>query len=223
MYKDLSFDAVRDFASVGPINTAASTFAARASLPANNFAEFLKWAKAPGRIVKIGHAGVGSYAHLAGVLAAQELGLNVTQVAYRGAGPALVDLLSGQVDIESQSAVVAAPHIKSGKLKAYAIFGRKRYAGLPDLPTLGELGYKKLDVDFWHSLLVPAGTPRPIIDKLNAALRAALVDPRVVKTFTDGGMDIYPVADQTPEFADELLKREIKLWGEVIRANHIAM
>jgi len=83
--------------------------------------------------------------------------------------------------------------------------------------------YKKLDVDFWHSLLVPAGTPRPIIDKLNAALRAALVDPRVVKTFTDGGMDIYPVADQTPEFADELLKREIKLWGEVIRANHIAM
>jgi tripartite-type tricarboxylate transporter receptor subunit TctC len=223
LYKDLSFDAVRDFASVGPINTAASTFAARASLPANNFAEFLKWAKEPGHNVKIGHAGVGSYAHLAGVLAAQELGLNATQVAYRGAGPALVDLLSGQVDIESQSAVVASPHIKSGKLKAYAIFGRKRYAGLPDLPTLGELGYKKLDVDFWHSLLVPAGTPRPIIDKLNAALRAALVDPRVVKTFTDGGMDIYPVADQTPEFADELLKREIKLWGEVIRANHIAM
>ncbi len=223
MYKDLSFDAVRDFVSIGPINTAASTLAARESLPANNFAEFLKWAKEPGHNIKIGHAGVGSYAHLAGVLAAQELGLNATQVAYRGAGPALVDLLSGQVDIESQSAVVAGPQVKSGKLKAYAIFGRKRYAGLPDLPTLGELGYKKLDIDFWHSLLAPAGTPRPIIDKLNVALRAALVDPRAVKTFTDGGMDIYPVGDQTPEYADELLKREIKLWGEVIRANHIAM
>ena len=127
------------------------------------------------------------------------------------------------MDIESQSAVVAAPHIKSGKLKAYAIFGRKRYAGLPDLPTLGELGYKKLDVDFWHSLLVPAGTPRPIIDKLNAALRAALVDARVVKTFTDGGMDIFATEDLTPEYVDEQLKREIKMWGEVIRANKIAM
>jgi tripartite-type tricarboxylate transporter receptor subunit TctC len=223
MYKDLSFDAVRDFVSIGPINTAASTLAARESLPANNFAEFLAWAKQPGHNIKIGHAGVGSYAHLAGVLAAQELGLNATQVAYRGAGPALVDLLSGQVDIESQSAVVAGPQVKSGKLKAYAIFGRKRYAGLPDLPTLGELGYKKLDIDFWHSLLAPAGTPRPIIDKLNAALRVALTDPRVVKTFTDGGMDIFATEDQTPEYADELLKREIKMWGEVIRANHISM
>jgi tripartite-type tricarboxylate transporter receptor subunit TctC len=223
MYKDLSFDAVKDFVSIGPINTAASMLAARESLPANNFAEFLKWAKEPGHNVKIGHAGVGSYAHLAGVLTAQELGINATQVAYRGAGPALVDLLSGQVDIESQSAVVAGPQVKNGKLKAYAIFGRKRFAGLPDLPTLGELGYKKLDIDFWHSLLAPAGTPRPIIDKLNVALRAALVDPRVVKTFTEGGMDIYPLAEQTPEYADELLKREIKMWGEVVRANHIAM
>jgi tripartite-type tricarboxylate transporter receptor subunit TctC len=223
MYKNLSFDAVRDFRSIGPINTAASTLTARGNMPANNFAEFLAWAKEPGRNLKVGHAGVGSYSHLAGVLIAQELGLNVTQVAYRGAGPGLVDLLSGQIDLESQSAVVGGPLVKSGKLKAYAVIGRKRYAGLPDLPTMGELGYKKLDVDFWHSLLAPAGTPRPIIDKLNVALRAALVDPRVVKIFTDGGMDIYATEDQTPEYADELLKREIKMWGEVIRANHIAM
>ena len=122
-----------------------------------------------------------------------------------------------------RSAVVAGPQVKTGKLKAYAIFGRKRFAGLPDLPTLGELGYKKLEIDFWHTLLAPAGTPRPIIDKLNNALRAALTDPRAVKTFTEGGMDIYATEDQTPEFADALLKREIKLWGEVIRANHISM
>jgi tripartite-type tricarboxylate transporter receptor subunit TctC len=223
MYKGLTFDAVKDFTGIGPINTAASMLTAPASLPPNNFAEFLTWAKEPGHNLKIGHAGVGSYSHLAGVLIAQELGLKVTQVAYRGAGPALVDLLSGQIDLESQSAVVGGALVKSGKLKAYAVIGRKRYAGLPDLPTMGELGYKKLDIDFWHSLLVPARTPRPIIDKLNAALRAALVDPRVVKTFTDGGMDIFAAEDQTPEFADELLKREIKLWGEVIRANHISM
>jgi tripartite-type tricarboxylate transporter receptor subunit TctC len=223
MYKDLTFDAVRDFVGIGPINTAASTLTARGTLPANNFAEFLKWAKEPDHNIKIGHAGVGSYSHLAGVLVAQELGLKVTQVAYRGAGPALVDLLSGQIDLESQSAVVGGPLVKSGKLKAYAVIGRKRYGGMPDLPTMGELGYKKLDVDFWHCLYAPAGTPKPIIDKLNAALRAALVDARVVKTFTEGGMDIYASEDQTPQYAEELLKREIKMWGEVIRANHIAM
>jgi tripartite-type tricarboxylate transporter receptor subunit TctC len=223
MYKDLTFDAVKDFVGIGPINTAASTLTAPASLPPNNFAEFLKWTQEPGHNIKIGHAGVGSYAHLAGVLVAQELDLKVTQVAYRGAGPALVDLLSGQVDLESQSAVVSGPLVKSGKLKAYAVIGRKRYGGLPDLPTMGELGYKKLDIDFWHCLYAPAGTPRPIIDKLNAALRAALADPRVNKIFSDGGMDVYAVADQTPEFADALLKSEIKMWSGVIRDNHISM
>ncbi|HEY4920993.1 MAG TPA: tripartite tricarboxylate transporter substrate-binding protein [Xanthobacteraceae bacterium] len=223
MYKDLTFDAVKDFVGIGPINTAASTLTAPASLPPNNFAEFLKWTQEPGHNIKIGHAGVGSYSHLAGVLVAQELDLKVTQVAYRGAGPALVDLLSGQVDLESQSAVVSGPLVKSGKLKAYAVIGRKRYGGLPDLPTMGELGYKKLDIDFWHCLYAPAGTPRPIIDKLNAALRAALADPRVNKIFSDGGMDVYAVADQTPEFADALLKSEIKMWSGVIRDNHISM
>jgi len=159
---------------------------------------------------------------LAGVLIAQELGVKATQVPYRGAGPALVDLLSGQVDLESQSAIVSGPLVKSGKLKAYAIIGRKRFAGLPDLPTLGELGYKKLNIDFWHMLLAPAGTPRPIIDKLNAALRAALADPKVKKSFADGGMDEFGPGEETPEAAGALLKSEIALWGEVIRTNHMA-
>ena len=175
--------------------------------------------KEPGQNIKIGHAGVGSYAHLAGVLVAHELGLKVTQVPYRGAGPALVDLLSGQVDLESQSAVVAGPLVKAGKLKAYAIIGRNRFAGLPDLPTMGELGYKKLDIDFWHMLLAPAGTPRPIIDKLNVALRAALADPRYKRLLPTAAWTFR--AEETPEAAAALLKREIKLWGGVIRANHI--
>ena len=110
------------------------------------------------------------------------MGVKVIQVPYRGAGPALVDLLAGQVDLGPISAVVAQPLVKSGKLKAYAIIGRTRFAGLPDLPTMLELGYKKLDIDFWHMLLAPAGTPRPIVDKLNAALRTALADPKVQKT-----------------------------------------
>jgi len=222
MYPNLNFDAEKNFVTIGLINTAASTVTGRESLPANNFKELLAWMKEPGRNVKIGHPGVGSYGHLAGVLFAQELGIKATQIPYRGAGPALVDLLGGQVDLESQSAVVSGPLVKSGKLKAFAVIGRKRFTGLPDLPTMGELGYKKLDIDFWHMLLAPAGTPRPIIDKLNVALRAALADARVQKTFSDGGMDEFSPDEETPEAAAALLKREIKLWGDVIHENHIA-
>jgi tripartite-type tricarboxylate transporter receptor subunit TctC len=222
MYSGLTFDAEKDFATIGLINTAASTLAGRPTLPANNFKELVAWMKQPGQDIKIGHPGVGSYGHLAGVLVAQELGVRAIQIAYRGAGPALVDLLGNQVDLESQSAVVSGPLVKAGKLKAYAVIGRKRFAGLPDLPTMGELGYKKLDIDFWHMLLVPTGTPKPIIDKLNTALRAALADAKVQKTFADGGMDEFGADEEKPEDAAALLKREIALWGEVIRANHIA-
>jgi tripartite-type tricarboxylate transporter receptor subunit TctC len=222
LYKNLTFDAEKDFLTVALINNAASTLATRPDMPAKDVVELIKWMKEPGRATKIAHPGVGSFGHLAGVLLAQELGLTVTQVPYRGAGPALNDLLASTVDISSQSAVVATPLVKSGKIKAYAIIGRTRFPGLPDLPTLGEVGYKKLDLDFWHMYLVPAGTPRAIVDKLNAATRHALADARVKKTFADGGMDLFPPERETPEAAATLLKSELKLWGDVIRANNIA-
>jgi len=222
LYPKLAFDPAKDFETIGLINTLASTLAAPPSLPPKDFKELLAWAKEPGRRVRIGHPGVGAYGHLAGVLIAQELGFTATQVPYRGAGPALVDLLAGQVDLSSISAVAAGPLLKSGKLKAYAIIGRTRFAGTPDLPTLGELGYPKLNIDFWHMLLAPAGTPRPIIDKLNAALRDALADAKVQQAFATGGMTPFPAGEETPEAAHALLVREIKLWGDVIRTNHIA-
>ena len=222
LYPDRTFDAVKDFEPIGLINTVSNTLAGRPTLPPNNFKELLAWLKQPGESAKIGHPGVGSFGHLAEVLAFQEMGVKVTQVPYRGAGPALVDLLAGQVDLGPISAVVAQPLVKSGKLKAYAVMAKQRFAGLPELPTFLELGYKKLDVDFWHMLLAPAGTPKPIIAKLNAALRTALADPHVKKLFADGGMDEYPADQLTPEAAAALLKREIALWGEVVRANHIA-
>lgn len=221
MYKNLSFDAEKDFVTIGLINNATSVWAGRANLPPSNLKELVAWMKTPGNSPKIAHPGVGSFGHLAGVLVAQELGVPATQVPYRGAGPALNDLLAGQVDMSSQSAVQSGNLIKAGKLKGYAIIGRNRFAGLPDLPTMGELGYKKLDLDFWHMLLAPAGTPRPIVDKLNAALRHALADARVQKTFADGGMEIFPANQQTPEAAAALLKSELKLWGDVIKANNI--
>jgi tripartite-type tricarboxylate transporter receptor subunit TctC len=222
LYKNLTFDAERDFVPIGLVNTVANTIAGRPTLPPNNFKELLDWLKQSGQNAKVGHPGVGSFGHLAEVLGFQEMGVNVTQVPYRGAGPALVDLLAGQVDLGPISAVVAQPLVKSGKLKTYALFGKKRFDGLPDLPTFLELGYKNLDIDFWHMLLAPVGTPKPVVEKLNAALRTALADPRVKELFASGGMDEYPPDQLTPEAAAALLKSEIAGWGKVVRDNHIA-
>jgi tripartite-type tricarboxylate transporter receptor subunit TctC len=222
LYPDRTFDAEKDFAPIGLVNTTTNTLAGRPSLPPNNFDELLRWMKEPGQTIRIGHPGVGSFGHLGEVLIFQELGIKVTQIPYRGAGPALVDLLAGQVDLGPISAVVATPLVNSGKLKAYALIGKKDFAGLPQLKTMGQLGYPKADIDFWHMLLAPAATPRPIIDKLNHALRVALTDAKLRKTFNDGGMDLYPQDEESPEAARALLKNEIKLWGDVIRANHIA-
>jgi tripartite-type tricarboxylate transporter receptor subunit TctC len=222
LYPNRTFDAEKDFVPIGLVNITANTLAGRPTLPPNNFAELLRWMEVPGQNIRVGHPGVGSFGHLAEVLLFHELGIKVTQVPYRGAGPALVDLLAGQVDLGPISAVVAKPLVQSGKLKVYGLIAKKRFAGLPDLPTFGELGYKKVDVDFWHMLLAPAGTPRPIVEKLNAALRTALADPKVRKTYADGGMDEYPDSEETPEAAATLLKNEIKLWGDVVRENDIA-
>ena len=221
LYPDRTFDAEKDFVTIGLVNTTINTLAGRPTLPPNNFDELLHWMKQPSQTIKVGHPGVGSFGHLGEVLIFQELGVKVIQVPYRGAGPALIDLLAGQVDLGPISAVVAQPLINGGKLKGYAVIGSKRFAGLPQLKTMGELGYKNLDIDFWHMLLAPAGTPRPIVDKLNTALRAALADAKVRKNFLKGGMDEYPPGQETPEAASTLLTREIKIWGEVIRANHL--
>ncbi len=222
LYPDRTFDAEKDFVAIGLVNITSNTLAGRPTLPPDNFKELLAWMKQPNQSIKVGHPGVGSFGHLAEVLIFQELGVTVTQVPYRGAGPALVDLLGGQVDLSPISSVVAGPLVKAGKMKAYAVIGKWRFDALPDLPTFGDLGYKKLDVDFWHMLLAPAGTPRPIVDKLNKALRTALADPKLQKTFADGGIVEYPPDQETPEAAAALLKREIALWGDVVRANHIA-
>ena len=222
LYPNHTFDAEKGFDPIGLVNTTAITLAGRPTLPPNNFDELLRWMKEPGQTIRVGHPGVGSFGHLAEVLVFQELGVKVTHVPYRGAGPALVDLLAGQVDLGPISAVVARPLVDSGKLKAYAVISKKPFDGLPKLKTMTQLGYEKLDIDFWHMLLAPAGTPRPIVNKLNAALRTALADAKLRKTFNDGGMDLYPDDQETPEAANALLKSEIKLWGEVVRANHIA-
>jgi tripartite-type tricarboxylate transporter receptor subunit TctC len=222
LYAKPGFDTEKDFVAIGLVNLAVTTVAGSPMLPPNTMAELVRWMKESGQNAKVAHAGVGSFAHLCGVLFAQEVGATVTQVPYRGAGPALNDLLAGHADLGCHSAAVAGPLIKAGKLKGYAILGKSRFAGLPDVPTTAEAGYRKLDLGFWHILFAPAGTPRPIVDRLNAALRHALADVTVRKTFDEGGMELFAPDQLTPEAAALLLRREIKLWGDVIRSNNIS-
>src|SRR5262245_14592985 len=222
LYAKAGFDTEMDFIAIGPANVAATTVAGSPMLPPNTMAELVRWLKEPGHNAKVAHAGVGSFAHLCGMLFAQEIGATVTQVPYRGAGPALNDLLAGHADLGCQAAAVVGPLSKASQLKGYAILGKSRFSGLPDVPTTAEAGYKKLDLGFWHILFAPAGTSGPIVDRLNTALRHALADATVRKTFDEGGMELFPTDQQTPEAASSLLKREIKLWGDVIGANNIA-
>ena len=221
LYPNHTFDAEKDFVPIGLVNTAINTIAGRPDLPAKQFqgtagldertrpqrqdrASRRRLVRPSGR--GAGVPGDGREGH-PGALSRR--------------GSALVDLLAGQVDLGPISAVVAPPLVKSGKLKAYAVVGTKQFAGLPQLKTMAQLGYKNLDIDFWHMLLAPKGTPRPIIDKLNAALRVALADPKLKKLYADGGMDEYPPDKETPEAAAALLTSEVKRWGEVVRTNHI--
>jgi tripartite-type tricarboxylate transporter receptor subunit TctC len=223
LYQKLAFEAEKDFAPIGIVNVSSSTIAARSSLQANTMAELVKWMKEPGQNAKMAHAGVGSFGHLCGVLFAQEVGAKVTQVPYRGGGPALNDLVAGHADLSCLSASIIAPLVKSGNLKVYGIIGRSPFAGLPGVPTMSQAGYKNLDLDFWHILFAPAGTPQPIIDKLNTALRHALANAKVVKTFADGGMELYPTDQWTTAAAGAMLKSEVKRWGDVVRANNITV
>jgi tripartite-type tricarboxylate transporter receptor subunit TctC len=221
LYPNPSFDAEKDLTGIGIVNTSASTITGRKTLSPNTMSELVKWMKEPGRNAKVAHAGVGAFGHLCGVLFVNEVGANGDQIPYRGGGPALNDLVAGHADISCLSAAVVAPQVQAGNLKVYAIVDKKRYAGLPDTPTMGEAGYKNMDLVFWHILFAPAGTPRPIIDRLNLALRHALADPKVKEAFDKNAMDLYPADQETPETATAMLKSEIKRWGDVIRANKI--
>jgi tripartite-type tricarboxylate transporter receptor subunit TctC len=223
LYSKLSFDSEKDFVVVGAVNDAATTLSARPTLPPNSLPELVAWLKGPGQNAKMGHAGVGSYGHLCGMLFAREIGAQIDQIPYRGAGPALNDLLAGHADLSCQSAATAAPLITAGKLKGYAMLSKSRFAGLPDRPSAAEAGYPKLGLRFWHLLFAPVGTPRPIVDQLNAALRHSFADEKVAATFAKGGMELFPAAERTPEAGAAILKSEIKLWGDVIRATNITV
>ena len=221
MYPRLSFDVEKDFTGIGAVANMATVMVGRSTLPADTLPELVRWMKGPGQRAKVAHAGVGSFGHVCGVMFAQEVGALTDQIPYRGGGPALNDVVAGHADLSCLSAAVAAELVKAGKLKGYGIFRNKRFAGLSDVPNFVEAGYKTLDLPFWQVLFAPAGTPRPVIERLNAALLEAIANPKVRDVFEKNAMDPYAEAQQTPEAATTMLHDEIKRWGAVVRANNI--
>jgi tripartite-type tricarboxylate transporter receptor subunit TctC len=164
----------------------------RQTLEGDTMAEMAAWMKRASPDVKFAHAGSGSLAHLCAALLAQSLGVKVTMIPYRGGTPAMTDILAGHSDIYCSSPSTAMEQIKGKLIKAFAVTSPERMATLPEVPSVVALGYKDLDIQFWQGLYVAAGTPKPVVDRLNEALQLALADPKVLKSFADGGMSTFP-------------------------------
>ena len=217
LYRQLRFNPIDDFEPIGLINDVPMTLIARPSFPPNNFKEFLSYIKANKDKVTYANAGIGAASHLCGMLFMSSIQTDFLTVPYKGTGPAMNDLIGGQVDFMCDQTTNTTSHIKSGKVKAYAVTSKKRVPSLPDLPTLDEEGLKGFEVGIWHGLYAPKGTPKPVIDKLSAALQHAVKDETVRKRFADLGAETMPSERATPEALRKHLKAEIEKWGPLIK------
>lgn len=207
---NLTFDVRKDFVTVGLVNTSYFFLIGRETLPPKNFPELLLWMK--NNPAKIAHPGVGSLGHLTTLLFANHAGAKTDLVAYRGIGPALNDVLGGHVDLLWPGAVAAAPLLKAGKVKGYAFGGKTRSKLAPDVPSVVELNAPELVTPFWHALFAPAATPRPIVQKLNAALRQVLADPQLLKIYDETGVEAFPSDMLTLEASQAFFESEIERW-----------
>ena len=215
LHKDLPYKA-SDFAQIGLINLSPMVLVARAGVPANNLKEFIAYLKANEKKVTEADAGVGSISNLACSVFHSVADVHPTVASYRGTPQATMDLVAGTVDFGCNQIVNIAPHIKTGKLKAFAITGNKPSPMLPGVPTTAEAGLPAFNLTVWFGLSAPKGTPKPIIDKLNKALGVALNDPNVVKRFGELGYDVVPPGERSPEYFDKYYKDEVALWSKVL-------
>jgi tripartite-type tricarboxylate transporter receptor subunit TctC len=213
LYRKLAYNP-QDFIPISLIGTQANILVVNPDVPAHSLAELIALAKAnPGQL-NFASSGFGAAAHLAGELFKTEAKIDIVHVPYKGAAPALQDVMAGHVQMMFATAASVIGLIKSGKVRALAVTTRKRTALLPDLPTIDELGIKGFDATTWHGLVAPAGTPKDIIDTLNFATVEALKDPATQKSLVDLGVDI--VGDSPKEF-EAYIKTEIPKWTAVVK------
>jgi tripartite-type tricarboxylate transporter receptor subunit TctC len=215
----LPFDPVKDFAPVMLVGTAPMAITTGAGKPYKTFADVLAAAKANPDKLTIGNVGNGSLGHLATILLNQAAGIQLVPVPYKGGGPLSTDVMGGQVDLAMASTAAQAQHVRSGKMRALVLTGDKRSHTMPDVPTLAEAGVPWQGAYAFWGILAPAGTPKPIIDKLVAELNKAIKQPEVNKTLTETmGMDVLALS---PEATGKFLGDAIQRWGKVVKDNNI--
>jgi tripartite-type tricarboxylate transporter receptor subunit TctC len=217
LYRNLRFDPQKDLEPIGLITDVPMTFIAKKDFPPKDMKELIAYVKSNKDKVTYANAGVGAASHLCGMLFMTAIGTDLTTVPYKGTGPAMTDLIGGQVDFMCDQTTNTTPQIKGGKVKGYAVTTKTRVKSLPELPTVEEAGLKGFEVAVWHGMWAPAGTPKPAIAKLNAALKAALKDPNIVTKFGELGTEPVPENRASPEVLRAFLKSEIEKWAPIIK------
>lgn len=215
----LPFDPIKDFSPVMIVGTAPMAITTGAGKPYKTFADVIAAAKAKPDTLTIGNVGNGSLGHLATILLNQAAGIKLVPVPYKGGGPLSADVMGGQVDFAMASTAAQASHVRGGKMRALVLTGDKRSHTMPDVPTVAELGIPWQGAYAFWGILAPAGTPKPIIDKLVAELNKAIKLPEVNKTLTETlGMDVLALS---PEATDKFLRDAVQRWGKVVKDNNI--
>ena len=217
LYRQLRFNPLADFDYIGLINDVPMTLIAKPNFPAKDFKEFLTYIKANKDKVSYANAGIGAASHLCGMLFMSAIQTDMLTVPYKGTGPAMNDLLSGQVDFMCDQTTNTTSQIKGGKVKVYGVTSLKRVPSLADIPTLDEQGLKGFEVGIWHALYGPKGMPKPVLDKLVGALQDTIKDDGVKKRFAELGATTYPPEKATPAALQAHLKAEIEKWGPLIK------
>ncbi len=216
MYKSLPYHPVDDFEPIGQATNGPMVIVARNGFPPKDLNEFIAYLKANQGKVSLAHAGVGSASHLCGLAMMQALDVKLNEIPYKGTGPALNDVMGGQVDLLCDQTSGTVPSVKGGKIKAYAVAGKARLPSLPDLPAITEAGVQGLDMNISFGLYAPKGTPKPVLEKLTAALRQAVSDPEVRARLESMGIAAVNPEQATPEALRAHLKYEIDTLGGLL-------
>jgi tripartite-type tricarboxylate transporter receptor subunit TctC len=218
LYADLPYKPLEDFGTVGLVANVPMNLVGNTGFAPKTLAELVAYVKANPKKVTMANAGVGSASQLCSVLFEQAIGGDVTEVPYKGTGPALTDLVGGQVNIMCDQTTNSTNQIKAGKVKAYAVTTPERVQTQPDVPTTTEAGLPEVVVSAWHGLYVPKGTPADVVKKITDALAAALKDPKVVDELAKLGTKPVDAAEVTPEAHTTKLKEQIDFWTPKIKA-----